>query len=115
VTQIPALIISLASGMLVAKGGTRGSTEKAVLGPAQLLSARFVPGGALDVHSRRRARIALRALSLCSGGVMGLHRLPAIPKQQEKDRAAAAAEVAAGELSRAERGQGIGQGAAQGL
>jgi len=32
VSQIPALIISLAAGMLVAKGGTRGSTEKAVLG-----------------------------------------------------------------------------------
>ncbi len=32
VTQIPALIISLAAGLLVAKGGTRGSAEKAVLG-----------------------------------------------------------------------------------
>ena len=32
VSQIPALIISLAAGMLVAKGGTRGSTEKAVFG-----------------------------------------------------------------------------------
>src|SRR5580700_1498478 len=32
VSQIPALIISLAAGMLVAKGGTRGSAEKAVLG-----------------------------------------------------------------------------------
>ncbi len=32
VSQIPALIVSLASGLLVSKGGTRGSTEKAVLG-----------------------------------------------------------------------------------
>jgi flagellar biosynthesis protein FlhA len=32
VSQIPALIISLAAGLLVAKGGTRGSAEKAVLG-----------------------------------------------------------------------------------
>jgi flagellar biosynthesis protein FlhA len=32
VSQIPALIISLAAGLLVAKGGTRGSTEKAVFG-----------------------------------------------------------------------------------
>lgn len=31
VTQIPALIISLAAGLLVSKGGTRGSTEKAIL------------------------------------------------------------------------------------
>ncbi|GHC64451.1 flagellar biosynthesis protein FlhA [Limoniibacter endophyticus] len=32
VTQIPALIISLASGLLVSKGGTRGSADKAVFG-----------------------------------------------------------------------------------
>ena len=32
VTQIPALIVSLAAGLLVSKGGTRGSAEKAVLG-----------------------------------------------------------------------------------
>jgi flagellar biosynthesis protein FlhA len=31
VSQIPALIISLAAGLLVAKGGTRGSADKAVL------------------------------------------------------------------------------------
>src|SRR6476646_1295070 len=30
VTQIPALIVSLAAGLLVSKGGTRGSTEKAI-------------------------------------------------------------------------------------
>jgi flagellar biosynthesis protein FlhA len=30
VTQIPALIVSLAAGLLVSKGGTRGSAEKAV-------------------------------------------------------------------------------------
>ena len=32
VTQIPALIVSLAAGLLVSKGGTRGSAEKAILG-----------------------------------------------------------------------------------
>jgi len=32
VSQIPALIVSLAAGLLVSKGGTRGSTEQAVLG-----------------------------------------------------------------------------------
>src|SRR5690606_26222469 len=31
VTQIPALIISLAAGLLVSKGGTRGSAEMAVM------------------------------------------------------------------------------------
>src|SRR6185295_10419403 len=44
VTQIPALIVSLAAGLLVSKGGTRGSTEKAVFGqlgnyPSALLLA----------------------------------------------------------------------------
>ncbi len=47
VSQIPALIISLASGLLVAKGGARGSTEKAVLGqlsayPTALFMAAFL-------------------------------------------------------------------------
>jgi flagellar biosynthesis protein FlhA len=32
VTQVPALIVSLAAGLLVSKGGTRGSAERAVLG-----------------------------------------------------------------------------------
>jgi flagellar biosynthesis protein FlhA len=32
VTQIPALIVSLAAGLLVSKGGTRGSAEEAVMG-----------------------------------------------------------------------------------
>src|SRR6476646_545797 len=45
VTQIPALIVSLAAGLLVSKGGTRGSTEKAILAqlgnypPALLVAA----------------------------------------------------------------------------
>jgi len=47
VTQIPALIVSLAAGLLVSKGGTRGSAEKAIfeqLGnyPRALLLASFV-------------------------------------------------------------------------
>ena len=32
VSQIPALVVSLAAGLLVSKGGTRGSADKAVLG-----------------------------------------------------------------------------------
>ena len=47
VTQIPALIVSLAAGLLVSKGGTRGSTEKAILAqlgnyPRALLLAALV-------------------------------------------------------------------------
>jgi flagellar biosynthesis protein FlhA len=50
VTQIPALIVSLAAGLLVSKGGTRGSAEQAVLG--QLVKyprALFVAGGLMFV------------------------------------------------------------------
>jgi flagellar biosynthesis protein FlhA len=47
VTQIPALIVSLAAGLLVSKGGTRGSAEKAIFGqlgnyPRALLIASIV-------------------------------------------------------------------------
>lgn len=47
VTQIPALIVSLAAGLLVSKGGTRGSAEQAVLGqlgayPKALFVAAFL-------------------------------------------------------------------------
>src|SRR5271163_124079 len=47
VSQIPALIISLAAGLLVAKGGTRGSAERAVLGqlgsyPSALFMSAFL-------------------------------------------------------------------------
>jgi flagellar biosynthesis protein FlhA len=47
VTQIPALIVSLAAGLLVSKGGTRGSAEKAIFGqlgnyPRALLLAALV-------------------------------------------------------------------------
>lgn len=47
VTQIPALIVALAAGLLVSKGGTRGSAEKAIFGqlghyPRALLMAASV-------------------------------------------------------------------------
>jgi flagellar biosynthesis protein FlhA len=95
VTQIPALIISLAAGLLVAKGGTRGSTEVAVLGqlgnyPMALFMSSF--------------------LLLILGVVPGLPFFPfamlgglltfvgvAIPNQQAKERTREAAEKAVAE------------------
>jgi flagellar biosynthesis protein FlhA len=49
VTQIPALIVSLSAGLLVSKGGTRGTADKAVLGqlgsyPRALFVAAFLMG-----------------------------------------------------------------------
>ncbi len=50
VTQIPALIVSLAAGLLVSKGGTRGSTDKAVFGQlSNYPRAIFVAGMVLFV------------------------------------------------------------------
>jgi flagellar biosynthesis protein FlhA len=49
VTQIPALIVSLSAGLLVSKGGTRGTADQAVLGqlgsyPRALFVAAFLMG-----------------------------------------------------------------------
>ena len=95
VTQIPALIISLAAGLLVAKGGTRGSADKAVI----------------DQLSGYPNALFLAALAMAVLGVVpGLPFLPfaligglmafvgiAIPRRIEKDRLAEAAKVAASE------------------
>ena len=40
VSQIPALIVSLAAGLLVSKGGTRGSADQAVFGQLSAYRAR---------------------------------------------------------------------------
>jgi flagellar biosynthesis protein FlhA len=93
VTQIPALIISLAAGLLVAKGGTRGSADKAVI----------------DQLSGYPNALFLAALAMAVLGVVpGLPFLPfaligglmafvgvAIPRRIERDRAAEAANAAA--------------------
>ncbi|HTZ66158.1 MAG TPA: flagellar biosynthesis protein FlhA [Roseiarcus sp.] len=95
VTQIPALIISLAAGLLVAKGGTRGSADKAVI----------------DQLSGYPNALFLAALAMAVLGVVpGLPFLPfaligglmafvgvAIPRRLEKDRLAEAAKAAAKE------------------
>ena len=50
VSQIPALIISLAAGLLVAKGGVRGSAEKAVFGQlSHYPTALFLAGGLMGL------------------------------------------------------------------
>ena len=95
VSQIPALIISLAAGLLVAKGGTRGSAEKAVF----------------DQLGNYPLALFLSAFLLLILGVMpGLPFIPfailagllsfvgyAIPNRRAKDVARVAAEKAAHE------------------
>jgi flagellar biosynthesis protein FlhA len=93
VSQIPALIISLAAGMLVAKGGTRGSTDKAVLG---------------QLGNYPNALFLAALLMFVLGVIPGLPLLPfallgglmafvgiAIPRRIARERASEAAEKAA--------------------
>ncbi len=95
VSQIPALIISLAAGLLVAKGGARGSTEKAVFGQLG-----YYP----------TALFMAASLMLILGAIPGLPLLPfavlggllafvgvAIPAQARKRLAVETAVVAAQE------------------
>ncbi len=50
VSQIPALVVSLAAGLLVSKGGTRGSADRAVLGQlAEYPKALFMAAGMLTI------------------------------------------------------------------
>ena len=62
VSQIPALIISLAAGLLVAKGGTRGSADKAVIGQLSGYPNALFLAAHADVGARRRSRPAVPAL-----------------------------------------------------
>ncbi|MFC6389953.1 flagellar biosynthesis protein FlhA [Methylorubrum zatmanii] len=91
VSQIPALIVSLAAGLLVSKGGTRGAAEEAVLG---------------QLSAYPRALLVAAALMLMFALVPGLPFLPfvalsglmgfvaiTIPKRRAAVAAAAAAKA----------------------
>ena len=108
VSQIPALIVSLAAGLLVSKGGTRGSAEQTVL--KQL-------GG----YPRAQSVAALMMFVL--GMLPGLPLLPfaflggvmafmgyALPRRQAAERIAGESTRCAGEGTRAGRVQGLDQG-----
>ena len=90
VTQIPALIVSLAAGLLVSKGGTRGSADQAVFG---------------QLGAYPRALWVAAALLLMLGLMPGLPALPflflaaaigsvayILPLRRNREAAAAAAE-----------------------
>ena len=107
VSQIPALIISLAAGLLVAKGGTRGSAEKAVLGqlshyPHALFMAALlmfilgvVPGPAASAVRRARRRSWPSSASRSRSGRARIAPLAATgtAPSQEKQRAEARGSV----------------------
>lgn len=100
VTQIPALIVSLAAGLLVSKGGTRGSADEAVLGqlgaqPRALSVAAIVVSGLGLAPGLPLMPFALLGLSLAGLGYIIPKRRETAAMVQEKtaqedvDRAAA--------------------------
>jgi flagellar biosynthesis protein FlhA len=95
VTQIPALIISLAAGLLVAKGGTRGSADKAVIDQLSgYPSALFVAALLMAVLGLVPGLPFLPFALL--GGLMAFVGV-AIPRRIARDSAEAAAKQAARE------------------
>ena len=99
VTQIPALIVSLAAGLLVSKGGTRGSAEQAVLeqlgGYPRALSVAALMMFVL-AHDAGPAAAAVRAARRRDG----IHRLR--PPQEAGGRTGAGARRAHAEQERAQ-------------
>jgi len=95
VSQIPALIVSLAAGLLVSKGGTRGSTEKAVFDQLGAYpKALFVAAAMMFVMSIVPGLPMLPFLAL--GGCMAFvgYTIPkqiAAKRQLEQDKAKVAA------------------------
>jgi flagellar biosynthesis protein FlhA len=86
VSQIPALIVSLAAGLLVSKGGTRGSADEAVLGqlgrhPRALFFAGALMGILALVPGLPFAPFALLAATMTFTGV-------AIPRHLARSLAA---------------------------
>ena len=108
VSQIPALIVSLAAGLLVSKGGTRGAANKAVLGQlGNHPRALFVASGLLFVLGLT-PMLPFFPFASISGLLAFLGH--SIPKAIEKEREAKAAVERQGGGSAAggeEFGQGI--------
>ncbi len=106
VSQIPALIVSLAAGLLVSRGGTAGSTDKAVVDQLERLSARALRVRRADGRAGADAGPAvLPFMSL--GGFMAFGAW-FIPRQVEAENKAR--REAGREEGRPEQGAGKGLG-----
>ena len=94
VTQIPALIVSLAAGLLVSKGGTRGSTDKAVFGQLGAYPrALFVAALLLMFVLALMPGPAVLAVRRCSAAVHGRSIGYIIPLRARAPRSRAADEA----------------------
>lgn len=92
VTQIPALIISLAAGLIVSKGGTRESADKVVFGqigdqPRAILIAGIVVAGLALAPGLPTLPFLILAVALVALGLI-------IPEQKQKAENAAAEKTA---------------------
>ena len=78
VTQIPALIVSLAAGLLVSKGGTRGSAEKAIFGQLGNYPRALLMAGSVMFLLALAPGLPFLPFALLGGmpGVHGLHDSP---------------------------------------
>lgn len=87
VSQIPALIVSLAAGLLVSKGGTRGSTEKAVFGQlGRYPKALFVAAMLLVVLGITPSLPAFPFLSLAAIMAFAGYSIPRRLAREEADK-----------------------------
>ena len=101
VSQIPALIISLAAGLLVSKGGTRGSAEKAVLSQLGNYPRAMLVASALLFMLGCMPMLPFIPFAALAGALAFLGQT--IPKQLAKEREAqAAAQRAREEAEQAE-------------
>jgi flagellar biosynthesis protein FlhA len=89
VTQIPALIVSLAAGLLVSKGGTRGSTDKAVFGQLGAYPRALFVAAVLLLTLGLMPGLPFLPFAFLGGALAGLAYV--IPRQRQRDKDAARA------------------------
>ncbi len=87
VTQIPALIISLAAGLLVSKGGTRGSADKAVFGQLGAHPRALYVAGALLLLLSTMPGLPMFPFVALAGAMAAIGYI--IPKRRDQRLAAA--------------------------
>ncbi|PPQ38567.1 flagellar biosynthesis protein FlhA [Rhodoblastus acidophilus] len=97
VSQIPALIISLAAGLLVSKGGTRGSTEKAVLSQLGNYPRAMLLASALLLMLGLMPMLPFFPFAILAGGLAFLGQ--AIPQKLAKEREAQEAATHAADVA----------------
>ena len=90
VTQIPALIISLAAGLLVSKGGTRGSADKAVFGQLGAYPRALYVAGALLLLLATMPGLPMLPFVALAGAMAAIGYF--IPKRRDERLAIAAAQ-----------------------